>query len=279
MLFMRAPILLALASLWILTGCGAHRYHEEPWTDKAWKQAQADNQQRLLIEDERKKPVSLLGPIDKLTATIGDVTVTIYNYITGNTPFNAAKNLLDPAYPDHRREAVVYLSKRDFGRKEPYVKYYAEMARTDDDWSVKGMAIRALNRSRRKQVIDLYVRALDDENDGIRLEAAKSLANMPDPSAMTPLINHLQERAGVRVSASDKMETRDENPDVRIACADALRNFRKIEAANALVRVLRDRNFGVSYQARESLKLITGKDFRYNQTAWLDYLSSQPAGF
>jgi len=245
MLFMRAPILLALASLWILTGCGAHRYHEEPWTDKAWKQAQADNQQRLLIEDERKKPVSLLGPIDKLTATIGDVTVTIYNYITGNTPFNAAKNLLDPAYPDHRREAVVYLS----------------------------------NRSRRKQVIDLYVRALDDENDGIRLEAAKSLANMPDPSAMTPLINHLQERAGVRVSASDKMETRDENPDVRIACADALRNFRKIEAANALVRVLRDRNFGVSYQARESLKLITGKDFRYNQTAWLDYLSSQPAGF
>lgn len=269
--------LLLLSAFWPLAGCGWHRYKEQPWTDKAWKKAIDENNERLKIEDERKRQVAF-DFLDKACSATGNFFVDIYNYIVGNTPFNAAKALLDPLNPDRRREGVVYLSKRPFGRQEPYVKYYAEMARSDEDWSVQAMSIRALNRSRRQQVIDLYLRALDDERDAVRLEAAKALANMPDPSALAPLIKHLQERAEIRISFTDRFELRDEHPDVRIACADALRNFNNTESANALVRVLRDRNFGLSYQARQSLRLITGKDFRYDQQAWLEFLSTRTTG-
>jgi HEAT repeat protein len=95
----------------------------------------------------------------------------------------------------------------------------------------------------------------------VRLEAAKALANVPDERAIAPLIKRL--------------DNAEESVDVRIAAADALRNFRTPLAAQALVRVLRDRDFAVSWQARKGLKLMTGRDYRYDQAAWLTYLSEE----
>jgi HEAT repeat protein len=170
---------------------------------------------------------------------------------------------------------VVYLSKRDFGRKDPYVKYYAEMARSDEDHTVRAMAIRALNRVRDKEVTSLYIRALEDPHPLVRLEAAKALANIPDEVAVPALIKHLKGR--VEVLTKGRLEVEDETTDVRVACADALRNFRTSEVAQALVGVLRDRDFAVCWQSRVSLKLITGQDYRYDQAAWLDYLTTWSA--
>jgi HEAT repeat protein len=133
------------------------------------------------------------------------------------------------------------------------------MARTDPDPSVRSMAIRALNRARDKRAIPIFLAALDEKNDSVRLEGAKGLANIPDPTAVAPLIRHL--------------DNLDENVDVRVACADALRLYRTSEVAQALVRGLRDRNFGIAWQSRKSLQLMTGKDFRYDTAAWLTYLS------
>jgi hypothetical protein len=39
------------------------------------------------------------------------------------------------------------------------------------------------------------------------------------------------------------------------------------------VDVLNDDDFGVSWQARQSLELLTGQDFRYDPKAWLNYLA------
>ena len=69
------------------------------------------------------------------------------------------------------------------------------------------------------------------------------------------------------------LDNADENVDVRVASADALRLYRTSEVAQALVRALRDRDFGVPWQARKSLQLMTGKDFRYDTAAWLTFLS------
>jgi hypothetical protein len=62
--------------------------------------------------------------------------------------------------------------------------------------------------------------------------------------------------------------------DVRIACAEALRNFHTSESMNALASVLDDQSFGVAWQARQSLELLTGQDFRYDTRSWLNYISS-----
>ncbi|MGE5607668.1 MAG: HEAT repeat domain-containing protein [Bacillota bacterium] len=247
----------------------------EDWGDKQWQQALLENQERLKSEDERKKQVTFAF-LSRAKKTITDTVVQIYNYITGNTAFNAAKDMLDPSYPDRRRKAVVYLSKRDFGRQDPYVKYYAEMARADDDHTVRAMAIRAMNRARRKDATSLYLQALEDSHPLVRLEAAKALANIPDEASIPALIKHLKGR--IEVLSKGKVEAEDETTDVRVACADALRTFRTTEVAQALVGVLRDRDFAVCWQARISLKLMTGKDFRYDQSAWLDYLTTWSGG-
>ena len=48
----------------------------------------------------------------------------------------------------------------------------------------------------------------------------------------------------------------------------------------ALVAVLDQRPFGVAWQARRSLQRITGVDYAYDDTSWLEYISNptQPLG-
>lgn len=252
--------------LW-LPGCaGKKQYKEEKegWSEAQWKQALREDQERLKNEDQRRGK-SILPSMDKATAALWDQITRIYNYMTGTTPFEAAKAMLEPKYPDKRRRGIMWLAERQYGREDPYLKYYGSLAKADPDHTVRAMAIRALNRARVKDATSTYLAALDDKNELVRLEAAKALANIPEPLAMKALIQRL-DRA-------------DENVDVRVACADALRTYRNAEVAQVLIRTLRDRQFGVSWQARKSLKLMTGKDYRYDQAAWLTYLSGAEKPF
>ena len=101
--------------------------------------------------------------------------------------------------------------------------------------------------------------ALEDESPLVRLEAAKGLANMPNKNAASLLL---------KVFTNPK-----EEPDVRIAAADALRYDRTLEVARALVDTLQAPDFGIAWQSRQSLRAMTGQDLRYNQSAWLELLS------
>lgn len=262
-LLMRRWICLVLLPL--AAGCfnTQDKEEREPLTPARWQEMRKDDQARAKSEDEKSH--GLIGPIDKATGAIWEGITRIYNWMIGDTPFEAAKALLDPTFPDRRRQAVMYLSKHEWGRKEPYVSYYEQMAKADDERLVKAIAIRALNRSRDRKATAIYIQLLENPSDLVRLEAAKALANMPDPASVDALTRHLQNP--------------EENVDVRVACADALRNYHTIEVGRVLVGVLKDRQFGISWQARRSLMLMTGKDYRYNQTAWLDHLTGNERPF
>jgi len=238
------------------------------------------------------------GGIGNAFAQIGDGLwerlKSLYNLLSGETPVSAAVKMENRASPDARREGIFSLADERFARTDPeqrYVRRWWQIAfgipedriAPDADFTVRAAAIRSLNRARvrsvkdsKGQTIDLipkYITALDDESELVRLEAAKALANMPDERAVTVLIRHLDGRAEVRVEG--RVEPREETRDVRIAAADALRSFRRNETAQALIRTLQDRDFGVAWQARQSLLLLTGRDFRYDQAAWLEHLRSQ----
>jgi hypothetical protein len=230
----------------------------ERWGDREWRQAVRANEERLKPEEQRSGGGVFSGIGSAWSGLTGGIGQLI-DYVKGERPINYAKQLLDPANGDNRREAIVYLSDHDYGRRDPYTNYYEELARTDNDYLVRSMAVRALNRARDKEAVPALVAALDDAHPVVRLEAAKALANVPDDRAVAPLIKRLDDP--------------EESVDVRIAAADALRNFRSPLAAQALVRVLRDRDFAVAWQSRNSLKLMTGRDYRYDQAAWLTYLS------
>ena len=251
---------LCLLPLLLLTaGCFSAIDDEDykAFTADRWGEMIKDNENRLKPEEQR--PIQgLENPLRALIGAIAEGISWIHDLATGHNFFDEAKKLLD-ANPDHRRSGIVYLSDHSPGRRDPYLKQYINMARTDADPSVRSMAIRALNRARDKRAIPIFLSALEEKNDEIRLEAAKGLANIPDATAVGPLIRHL--------------DNADENVDVRVASADALRLYRTSEVAQALVRALRDRDFGVPWQARKSLQLMTGKDFRYDTAAWLTFLS------
>ncbi len=263
---MRHTLSLALALLlWLTLGCAnkADKEGREDWGSSQWNEMKQDDRQRLLSEDQRFRAKA--GFLEKIADTIGEQIVRMYNFMTGDTPFDQAKNMLSPKYPDLRRQAIMYLSKHEYGRQDPYLKYYAEMARNDPDYTVRAMAIRALNRARDKSVTTIYLTALDDKNELVRLEGAKALANIPEPLAVQALIKHL--------------DSPEETNNVRVACAEALRCYRRQEVAQVLVRNLRDPQFGVAWTSRRSLKLMTGKDYRYDQSAWLTYLSETTKPF
>jgi HEAT repeat protein len=257
------PVIL-LAMLLMGSGCSffTETNPEPQWSQGRWRSLKSDDTQRLAGEDKR-------------ASTVGDYVFAVprgiwsgiswsWDAITGDRPIKYAKNLFDNN-PDLRREAVYVLSDNRWGRNEPYTKYYAHMAAVDTEPTVRTAAIRALNRSRNTVSVPAYISALNDADANVRLEAAKALANIPDPRAATGLMKLLGDEH--------------ENRDVRLACADALREYRTSEVAQSLIRVLNGQDFGVAWQARQSLNLMTGQDYRYSQSAWLGYLTGPAKPF
>jgi hypothetical protein len=172
----------------------------------------------------------------------------------------------DAKNPDHRREGIAELVKYRWVRTNPiYSKRFDQIARdTDADYTVRAAAIRAMNYSRSKIGHQTFVDSLDDPQPAVRLEAAKALSNLPDETAVPKLIAHME---------------RDDNKDVRLACADALRNYKTPEVARALIGQLPEREFSVAFQARESLILMTGHNFKYEEADWLNYFATTQTPF
>ncbi len=196
----------------------------------------------------------------------------LYDYYQGRTPGRYARMMEDDQSPDNRRTGVVMLvSNYDFARKAPYTRRYWQIAQGDPDYLVKSAAVRALNRSRDRAVKPVAIKLIDDANTIVRLEAAKALANIPDENAIPTLLKHLAGDIEVR-GENNRPEALRENRDVRVACADALRNFKNKDVTKALIDVLDEKDFEVAWQARRSLMLMTGRDFRYDQSKWKDYM-------
>lgn len=167
--------------------------------------------------------------------------------------------------PDVQRQSINRLVLRSSGRLPPFTTHYAEVAKSDGDELVRATAIRALNRSRHAGATPIFIEALNDTSIRVRLEAAKALANIPD------------ERAAAKLTQLVNSETEDK--DVRIAAADAMKHYRSVDGARALIAQLSDRDFGVAWQSRRSLMRLTGKDLRYDEAAWLAYIASPERPF
>jgi hypothetical protein len=186
-------------------------------------------------------------------------------FSTGDRPARAVRLMEDGKSPDARRQGINDLARWDFAQNGPYARRYRQIAKNDPDPLVRSVAIRALNRARDPDARPIFVEALSDSSELVRLEGAKGLVNLPDPAAAEALIR--------------LVSNPEEDRDVRIAAAEALKHHKKIEVARALVPRLNERDFSVSWQARRSLRRMTGKDFFYNESAWLEYIAGPDKPF
>ncbi len=230
--------------------------------------AKADSQ------DEQDDLLASVGAFF-LAVLISPFTFTAHQIDRANTPpaADALRMTENPSSPDQRREGIAILAtKYDFGKRPPYTLRYQELASKDPDYTVRAMAIRALNYSRDATATPIFISALNDDNELVRLEAAKALANVPDLRAMSDLQRVAEGKRQV-VGADGTMEEVDESKDVRIAAADALRNYRDADVARTLIGLLGEQDFAVAWQSRRSLIVLTGRDLKYDQGAWLRYLA------
>jgi hypothetical protein len=209
---------------------------------------------------------SRLGFIKVQWTKLGWTVSDAWDKAFGTSPAEYARLMESPG-ADARRVGINGLAATDRGERPPYTIRYAQIGQLDTDFLVRATAIRSLNRSRDRSpaAMALYVKSLDDPNIPVRLEACKALGHMPTDDAVEPLlriVNHVEE---------DK--------DVRIAAADALRHYKTLEVARTLVLTLSDRDFGIAWTAHHSLKLLTGRDLQYDEGAWLTYLTGPEKPF
>lgn len=262
------PVLLALITM-LAAGCGASikdRGGTGPIDPDLYNQAVDANKQRIAGEDHPIHPLAVTHPLAAVELgydqAIGHPLTHLWDYMWGDTPAKAVREMLDADSPDNRWKGTLRLAQFPFARQgDAAMKVYAKFPRDPkEDWVVQAAGIRALNHSRAQGYTALYVKTLNDvdQKDLPRLEAAKALANAPDEAAITTLVQHAKE---------------DKSLDVRIACVDALRNFKTTQVLRTLAETLNEKDFSVVWQARQSLALITGQDFRYNARAWLNYVA------
>lgn len=242
-----------------------------------WAALRQENRERLAGEGiPRANPTTQPGDrfsdaVDFAEFLFWRLPKQLITYYLGETPGHYAQMMEDDKSADLRRKGMLRLvSDYDFARKDPYTKRYWQIAQGDPDPLVRVAAVRALNRSRQSSVTPIAIKYLDDPDPLLRLEAAKALANIPDPKAVPVLTKHLSAAQEV-IGQFGRPEAVPENRDVRVACADALRNYPDKDVAKALVDSLNEKEFEISWQARRSLILLTGHDYRYDQAKWRDY--------
>ena len=261
--------------------------HREELTPAEWQKLRQENERRLAGEGiprddatTRATAAAASSPAEQLDQFLEFAKFTFWtfpkqliNIYIGNTPGKYARLMEDDQSADSRRTGILRLvADYEFARKEPYTKRYWQIAQGDPDSLVRVAAVRALDRSRDRAVTPIAIKHMEDPNPLLRLEAAKALANIPDEKSIPALTRHLAATLEMR-GEGGRLELVTESRDVRVACADALRNFPTKDVARSLIDALREKEFEVSYQARKSLTLMTGHDFRYDQAKWRDYLS------
>jgi hypothetical protein len=201
-----------------------------------------------------------MQPVPKRTGSrlLGGLSESVAR-LWGETPIKAVRMMENQDSADERRKGIYALMTREFAQQEPYTRRYRQIAQSDRDPTVRAAAIRASNASRDKAAVPVFIAALADKSDMVRLQAAKALSNIPDETAAEPLSRVLGNQA----------ETR----DVRIAAAEALRHYRKLDVGRVLAGTVGGRDFSIAWQSRCSLRILTGRDLGYDERAWLEYLA------
>ncbi|MFW6146226.1 MAG: HEAT repeat domain-containing protein [Planctomycetota bacterium] len=165
--------------------------------------------------------------------------------------------------PDLRRQGIAAMTEARGWDAEPYLKAYATLA-GDPDPLVRGAALGALGRAGASDYLDVVVGGLDDRHRRVRLDAAEALETLHGDAAVEPL---------------RRCVTEAEDADLRARCARALRHYRTRPVLDTLVAALNDEAFAVRYEARCSLRAMTGEDAAYSASAWRRLLADRDDPF
>lgn len=178
------------------------------------------------------------------------------------SPQEAAAWAVDPYDADKRYRGTLLLVNAPWGGEQVYVDLYAR-AIDDEDPSVRAAGARGLAMHGGPEHVPLIIKRLSDEDRLLRWESARALQRLHNPLAAPELIKRLEPK------------TEDEAM-VRSACADALGQYAEPKVVDGLIAALGDRDLTVHQAARRSLRTLTGQDLGADLRAWVAWKKQTP---
>ena len=182
---------------------------------------------------------------------------------------------LESQNPDRRRKALLSLVGEPTARGPEAYQALDLIARTDRDGPVRRAAIAVLASYTDGRPVDTLVKLLHDHehqrtvrpvDEGVRWDAVTALGDL----AARNVIPAEQRPSVVRSLARLLYESPDHQ--VRVSAAHALRHFYSRRSLAALIGVLSAQDFGVAYEARASLRYMTGLEQDMHLAAWQEWL-------
>ncbi|MEM8495313.1 MAG: HEAT repeat domain-containing protein [Planctomycetota bacterium] len=180
------------------------------------------------------------------------VLVALAENLGGPTPGQAARQAFDREDPDRRRRAIALLSSADWGGEDRYLAVY-RLILTDPDPTVRAACVAALGRHGDAGDALLIANQFAADEAFLRWESAKALRQLHNPLVVPRLIAVLQT---------------DEDPDTRMAAAEALGQYPRRDVFDALVSSLTEPEYGIAHAAHRSLETLTGHDAGQEPTDW-----------
>ena len=175
------------------------------------------------------------------------------------TPTEAVEMSVDQYDADQRYRGTNLLANAPFAGEPVYIDLFIANA-SDEDPAVRSAAVRGLANHGGPEHAPLLAERLRDPDRLVRIEAARALQRIHNPSVVETLLTAVKE---------GELDA-DAEPDaqVRAQAADALGQYAENRVVRALISTLTDSNFLVISRARQSLRTLTGQDFGFDTKAW-----------
>jgi len=190
------------------------------------------------------------------------------------SPAEAAEMAQNEYDSSARYRGTILLANAWFVSDNPaYVEMFEDYLVNDEDPIIRAVCARALGNHGGPEHAPLLADALDDESTQVRIEAARALQRIHDPTTIDPLIEHLFPPEELRGIAGEP------DPDVRLEVARALGQYENFTVVQALIGALEDPDLSVNRAALWSLETLTGQNFDLDTGAWLTWLEETDEPF
>ncbi|MCH2161459.1 MAG: HEAT repeat domain-containing protein [Phycisphaerales bacterium] len=217
-----------------------------------------------------KRPLLPLLLLSALCANVGCDTISedftdFVDSLQPPSPFEAAVWANDFNDPGKQRQGVVLISNAPFGGAEPYLRLYRVLVEEDSDPLVRAAAIRALGRWGEPDDARIIAEQLDNEYDQVRLESAKALQRIHEPSVADDLWRRLVDE--------------EEREEIRIEIAIAIGQYPGDATFQALLVALDNRSLALNLAAVDSLRILTSENWGLDARRWLAWYDSTSRPF
>ncbi len=171
--------------------------------------------------------------------------------------------------PNERLHALRELKKSGSFAEPWAVSAVGLIAQTDPSSTIRAYATYLLGKVATDECVNILAEVLDDPSAKVRRASALALSEIDFESGNISSTTKRKSK-----SSLISVLTADEDVDVRIYSARALRSFKDKEVLYALISALKDSDFAVKYEAEQSLIALTGRTFHYNAESWLAWLQN-----